>query len=78
MVLVNKAYDSPCMCVDFTNVNDACPKDCFLSPSIDQLVNTTANFSLMSFLDAYTSYHYIRMHPEDEEKTSFIIEEGTL
>lgn len=38
MVLVNKAYDSPCMCVDFTNVNDACPKDCFLSPSIDQLI----------------------------------------
>ena len=39
MVLVNKAGDEHIMCMDFTNLNKATPKDCFHLPNIDQLVN---------------------------------------
>lgn len=63
VVLVKKAYGSPQMCVACSNLNDACPKECLPLSSIDQLVDTTIGFSLMSFLDAYYGYHQIRMHP---------------
>ncbi|WP_271039623.1 reverse transcriptase domain-containing protein [Agrobacterium sp. ST15.13.040] len=65
------------MCIDFRNLNDACPKDSFPLPPIDQLVDSTAEYGLPSFLDAFSGYHQIRMDPEDEEKTAFITEGGT-
>ncbi len=62
------------MCIDFRNVNDACPKDSYPLPPIDQLVDSTAKYGLLSFLDAFSGYHQVRMNPEDEEKTAFITE----
>ena len=53
-------------------LNKACPKDSFPMPKIDQLVDSTAGYKRMSFLDAYRGYHQIAMNPADEEKTSFI------
>ena len=47
------------VCVDFTDLNKACPKDPFLMPQIDQLVDTTAGHPWMSFLDAFQGYHQI-------------------
>jgi len=41
------------VCVDFTNLNQACPKDPFLMPKIDQLVDATNGHPRMSFLDAF-------------------------
>ncbi|CAL8991188.1 unnamed protein product [Prunus brigantina] len=35
----------------------ACPKDSFPLPRIDQLVDATAGFALLSFLDAYSGYN---------------------
>ena len=60
------------MCVDFTDLNKACPKDDFPLPRIDQLVDSTAGCEILSFLDAYSGYHQINMCLEDEEKTAFI------
>ncbi|KAL5782164.1 hypothetical protein ACOSP7_007193 [Xanthoceras sorbifolium] len=45
------------MCVDFTDLNRECPKDCFHLPRIDQLVDSTAGHQLLSFMDAYSGYN---------------------
>ena len=63
--------------VDFTDLNKACPKDCYPLPRIDLLVDASVGHSLLSFIDAYSGYNQIRMYPGDDEKTSFITEQGT-
>ena len=71
-VLVKKSNNKWCMCMDFTDLNKACPKDCYPLPRIDLLVDATAGHSLLSFMDAYSGYNQICMNPEDEEKTLLI------
>jgi len=61
------------MCVDFTDLNKACLKDSYPLPSIDALVVSASVCRLLSFLDAFSSYNQIMMHPKDECKTTFII-----
>ena len=41
------------VCIDFTDLNKACPKDSFPMPKIDQLVDATVGHPRMSFLDAF-------------------------
>ncbi|KAL6133982.1 hypothetical protein ACLB2K_066215 [Fragaria x ananassa] len=64
------------MCVDYSNLNRACPKDSFPLPRVDQLVDSTSGFDLMSFMDAYAGYNQIRMDPRDEERTAFTTDRG--
>ncbi|KAJ3686609.1 hypothetical protein LUZ61_015773 [Rhynchospora tenuis] len=75
-VLVLKANGKWRMCIDYTDLNKACPKKHFPLPSIDAMVNSTAGFKYLSFMDAYSGYNQIKMHPDDEEKTSFVTEQG--
>jgi hypothetical protein len=62
-VLVEKKKDEPTivkiwrMCVAYTNLNKACPKDPFLLPRIDQVIDSTAGCELLSFVDAYSGFH---------------------
>jgi hypothetical protein len=65
------------MCIDFTDLNKACPKDEFPLPRIGSLVDAAATLELMSLLDCYSGYHQIWMKKEDEPKTSFITPSGT-
>jgi hypothetical protein len=58
--------------VEFTSLNKAYPKDPYLLPRIDQIVDSTAGCDLLCFLDAFYGYHQIKMAKEDEEKTAFI------
>jgi hypothetical protein len=60
------------MCVDYTSLNKACPKDPFPLPCIDQAVDLTAGCELLSFLDAYSGYHQIPLTKEDQPATTFI------
>ena len=60
------------MCVDFTDLNKACPKDSFPLPKIDQLVDSTAGHKLLMFMDVFSGYNQIRMAKEDQEKIAFI------
>jgi hypothetical protein len=64
------------MCVDFTDLNKACPKDSFPLPRIDQLVDSTAGHKLLTFMDAFSGYNQIVMDENDQEKTSFITSRG--
>ena len=47
------------MCVDFTDLNNACLKDSFLLPRIDQLMDSTAGHKLLTFMDAFSRYNQI-------------------
>ncbi|XP_057452568.1 uncharacterized protein LOC130744393 [Lotus japonicus] len=60
------------MCVDYTDLNKACPKDSYPLPSIDKLVDGALGNELLSLMDAYSGYHQIKMHPSDEDKTAFM------
>ena len=57
VVMVKKANGKWRMCVDFTDLNNACPKDSYPLPRIDQLVDSTADHQLLSFIDAFSSYN---------------------
>ena len=71
-VIVKKKNGKWRVCVDFTDLNKACPKDSFPLPHIDRLVESTAGNGLLTFMDAFSGYNQIMMHPEDREKTAFI------
>ena len=60
------------VCVDYTNLNDACSKDSFPLPRIDQIVDASSGHGMLSFLDAFSGYHQIPMYPPDEKKKAFI------
>ena len=64
------------VCVDFMDLNKACLKDSFPMPRIDQLVDATAGYPRMSFLDAFQGYHQIPMALKDQEKTAFVMPTG--
>jgi hypothetical protein len=71
VVMVPKKDDSLRMCIDFKHINRACPKDHFPLPRIDQIVDSTAGCERLSFLDANSGYHQIRLYGPDEIKNSF-------
>ena len=75
-VVVKKKNGKWRVCVDFTSLNKACPKDNIPLPKIDQLVDATSGHERMSFLDAYRGYHQNAMYPPAEEQTAFITPKG--
>ncbi|KAL5844861.1 hypothetical protein ACOSQ4_010819 [Xanthoceras sorbifolium] len=74
VVVVKKKNGKWRVCIDFTDLNKACPKDSFPLPHIDMMVDATAGHELLSFIDTFSGYNQILMHPDDQEKTSFITE----
>ena len=64
--MVKKANGKWKMCVDFTDLNKACPKDSYPLPQIDTLVDLTARQRLISFMDALSGYNQIKMNEEDQ------------
>ncbi|GJZ33546.1 reverse transcriptase domain-containing protein [Tanacetum coccineum] len=76
LVMVKKHDNSWRMCVDFKDLNKACPKDRYPLLEIDWKVESLCGFPFKCFLDAYKGYHQIQMAEEDEEKTAFIINQG--
>jgi hypothetical protein len=72
-ILVEKHDRSWRMCIDYTSLNKACPKDEYPLPCICQIVDSTMSCELLSFLDAYSGYHQISLAIYDEEKTMFIM-----
>ena len=77
VVLVKKANGKWPLCIDFTDINRACPKDSFPLSWIDLIVDLTVDHELLSFIDAFFGYNQINIDPVDQEKTSFITGQGT-
>ncbi|GJR17055.1 reverse transcriptase domain-containing protein [Tanacetum coccineum] len=77
-VMVKKHDDNRRMCVDFKDLNKACPKNGYPLPEIDWKVESLCGYPFKCFLDAYKGYHQIKMAKEDEEKTTFITSQGVF
>jgi hypothetical protein len=75
-VVVPKANRKLQMYIDYTSMNKACPKDPYPLPHIDQNVDSTSGCNLISFLDAYSGFHQIRMAKEDRKHTAFVTIDG--
>jgi len=70
--MVKKSNGKWRMCVEFTDLNKACLKDSYPLPNIDALVDSASVCALLSFLNAYSGYNQIKMHSQDEDKTTFM------
>jgi hypothetical protein len=77
VVMVQKKSSKWRMCIDFTSLNKACPKDNFPLPRIDKIVDSAAGCEVISLLDCFSGYHQIYMTEEDKASTSFITPFGT-
>ncbi|GJW61765.1 reverse transcriptase domain-containing protein [Tanacetum coccineum] len=75
-VMVKKHDETWRMCVDFKDLNNACPKDCYPLPEIDWKIESLCGYPFKYFLDAYKGYHQIKMAKEDEEKMEFTTNQG--
>ena len=64
------------MCIDYTDINRACPKDVYPLPNIDKLVDNSVGFKLLSFMDTYSGYNQIPMAKMDKKYTAFMTESG--
>jgi hypothetical protein len=71
-MLVKKKCGKWRMCIDYTGLSKACPKVPYPLPRIDQIVDSIARCETLSFLDAYSGYHQIKMKESDQLATSFI------
>ena len=78
VVPVKKKNGSIRVCVDFRDLNKACPKDDFPLPNIDTLVDATAGHEMFSFMDGFSGYNQIKMAPEDAKMTAFRTPFGTF
>lgn len=67
VVLLRKANGKWRMCVNFVDLNKACPKDRFPLLKIDQLVDSKTGNSLFSFMNTFSGYNQILMYEQDEE-----------
>ena len=76
VVVVPKKGGKWRVCVDYNDLNEACPKDSFPLLRIDHIVDAAARHEILSFLDAFFGYHHIPMHPPILEKTTFITPHG--
>ncbi|KAD6454060.1 hypothetical protein E3N88_08766 [Mikania micrantha] len=75
-VMVKKGDQSWRMCIDFKDLNKACPKDCYPLPEVDTKVDSLVGYMFKCFLDSYKGYHQIQMSRKDEEKTAFHTSQG--
>jgi hypothetical protein len=78
LIMVKKSNNKWQICVDFIDLNKICLKDSYHFANINQLVDSTAGFEYLTFLDSNFRYHQIPMHPDDKEKTTFITEGRTF
>lgn len=78
VVLVREVKNKWHMCVDFTNLNTACPKDLYPLSDIDLLIEGSSGYCMLSFMDAYMGYNRIWMDPHPKEASFRIMITTTI
>jgi hypothetical protein len=78
LVPIDKKQDSIRVCVDYRDINKACPKDNFPTPFVDQIVDDCAGSEIFSLMDGFSEYNQINIVPADQHKTTFICPWGTF
>jgi len=76
IVLIPKKNGKIRIYIDYHNLNAACPKDEFLLPITDVIIDNTCGFEKIAFMDGFSGYNQIKMYPEDEKHTFFKIPVG--
>ncbi|KAL0295963.1 UNVERIFIED_CONTAM: Transposon Tf2-12 polyprotein [Sesamum radiatum] len=76
IVPVRKKNGQIRVCVDFRDLNNACPKDDFPLPMVELMIDATTGHEALSFIDGSSRYNQIRMAPADEELTAFRTPKG--
>ena len=71
IVSVKKKNGQIQCCVDFRNLNKACPKDEFPLPNMDMLIDSAAGHAMFSFMDGFSGYNQIIMPSKDSAKIAF-------
>ncbi|XP_020082008.1 uncharacterized protein LOC109705667 [Ananas comosus] len=71
IVPVKKKNGQIRICVDFRDLNKACPKDDFPLPVTELMIDNTSSYEMFSFMDGSSGYNQIKMAPEDEKHTAF-------
>jgi hypothetical protein len=66
------------MCIDYRKLNKAIRKDHFPLPFIDEMLERLANHSFFCYIDGYSGYHQIPIHPDIQSRTTFICPYGTF
>lgn len=66
------------VCVDYRDVNQACPKENYPTPFIDQIIDECARCEIFSFMDDFSDYNQINIRPQDQYKIAFICLWGTF
>ena len=64
------------MCIDFTDLNKACPKDSNPLLRVDVLVDSTSQHQLLSIMDAFSGYNQINLNKANQKKTLFVTSQG--
>jgi hypothetical protein len=78
LVPVNKKQGTIRVCIDYRDINKACPKDNFPTPFVDQIVDDCARSEIFSLMDGFSGYNQINILPADQHKTAFICSWGTF
>ena len=71
IVPVKKKNGQVRVCIDYRDLNKACPKDEFPLPNMDMLMDSTSSQGMLSFMDGFSGYNQIKMAARDAEKTAF-------
>eukprot|EP00253_Pinus_taeda_P003394 PITA_03394 len=78
IVPVDKKQGTIRVCVNYRDINRACPKDNYPTPFIDQLIDECAGSEIYSFMDGFSGYNQINIAPADQHKMAFICPWGTF
>jgi hypothetical protein len=65
-------------CIDYQKLNKATRKDHFPLSFIDEMLERLSNHTFFCYLDGYSGYHQILIHPDDQSKTTFTSPYGTF
>ena len=78
LVVVRKINREIRLCVDFRNLNKCSKKYNYPLPKMEHLLQRVSGASVMSFLNGFSEYNQVAMHPNDQENTAFTTPWGTF